>query len=299
MQLRLLEYFVVLAREKHFARAAEACNVSQPALSAGLASLEDQLGKRLVTRERRFVDLTADGAMLLPLAQQVLSLVEDLHQTVEPGGLRGELKLGVIPAAMPAVGVLLQAVAAAHPDVTTSVRSLTSREIERGLAAFELDAGITYLDHEPPAQVISIPLYRERPVFLVSAQDGDADAGEIGLAEALARPLCLLHPGMQNRRILDTHLAARGHAARPAVIADSYVALLALVEGGGLASIIPDTYGRLLPTGGPLRVIPFSDPLPTSRIGLIVADRAPVGAMAKAALGAAQAVVLPAGFGPL
>jgi len=301
MQLRLLEYFVILAQEKHFARAAAACSVTQPALSAGLSSLEDLLGKRLVDRDRRFVALTPDGEAILPWAQQVVAMIDGLHQAVESDGssLRGDLRLGAIPASMPVIGVLVQALRAGHADLTVSVRSLTSREIERGLAAFELDAGVTYLDHEPPAQVVSVPLYAERSVFLKSAADPSNRAGVISVDEALSHPLCLLHAGMQNRRILDGHLAGRGLAAHPCATADSYTALMAMVESGTCASIVPDAYARLLPTERWARVLKFTDPLPPSRIGLIISDRSPTSRMAKTAILAARNLVLPSVFSPV
>src|SRR3546814_19792361 len=72
---------------------------------------------------------------------------------------------------MPAAGVLIEAVRAHHPSLNVQLRALTSRQIERELTAFELDAGITYLDFEPPAHTLSVPLYSERSV-LVSAPYG-------------------------------------------------------------------------------------------------------------------------------
>jgi len=63
--LRHLRYFTVLARERHFARAAEACNISQPTLSGAVSTLERELGVRLVARGRRFVDLTPEGRIVL------------------------------------------------------------------------------------------------------------------------------------------------------------------------------------------------------------------------------------------
>lgn len=76
MQMRLLEYFVALAREGHFARAAAACNVTQPTLSAGIVALEEQLGKRLVERDRRYIGLTEEGRAALPWAQQAIAMIE-------------------------------------------------------------------------------------------------------------------------------------------------------------------------------------------------------------------------------
>jgi DNA-binding transcriptional LysR family regulator len=301
MQLRLLEYFVAVAREGHFARAAEACHVTQPTLSAGIAALEQQLGKRLIERDRRYIGLTAEGRAALPWAQQAIAMIDGVHHATETarGPLHGTLRLGAIPASMPAVGHFGRALMAANPALTLSVRSLTSREIERALAAFELDAGLTYLDHEPPAQVIAVPLYAERAMFVARVGSGFDAQRSVGWSEVLAQPLCLLHEGMQNRRIFDANLAARGFAVHPVATADSYVALLALVEAGGFATIVPEGYAALIPGDSWARVLPFAEPFAASQVGLVVLDRRPSSPLAQVALAAAHQIELPRNFGPV
>lgn len=289
MQLNSLRYLLALEREKHFARAAEACNVSQPSLSAGIAALEEQLGRRLVERDRRFIGLTPEGQAVLPWARQIVAALDGLRHAGElaPGPLRGELRLGVIPAALPIVGLLAAQLRERCPEVTLSITSLTSREIAHRLQDHMLDAGVTYVEHEPPGSVISVPLYRERSMFVSATVPDPCDAGCVTWRTALSYPLCLLHQGMQNRRILDANLADRGLAVRPLAIADSYVALLALVRSGAFATIIPDSYAPLLP--GWAHMLPFSDPVPASAVGLIVPDRSPLTPMAAAALALGKA----------
>ena len=301
MHLRLIKYFTALARERHFARAAEACGVTQPTLSAGIAALEEQLGKRLILRDRRFAGLTAEGEAMLPWAQRLLADQEALRQAVdaESGALKGELRLGVIPASMPAVGHLARRINIRNPEVRLSIRSMTSREIERGLLEYELDAGLTYLHNEPLAQVTGTTLYLEYYRFAARADSafGQCDAVEWGQVAEL--PLCLLHQGMQNRRILDRHLLARGLAILPSAIADSYVTLLSLVEAGGLYSILPHSYAALLPAGGAVRLIDFVDPAPPNEVGLVILDRQPSSSMARAALMAAMELGSEGLFAPI
>lgn len=286
MQLSGLRYLIALDQEQHFARAAQACGVSQPSLSAGIAALEAQLGRRLVARDRRFIGLTAEGRAVLPWARQVVAALDALTQAADtaPGPLRGELRLGVIPAAMPIVGAVGAELRRRYPDLRLSVFSLTSREIAHRLREFGLDAGVTYVAHEPPAGVISVPLYDETSTFV----SRDAAGGPIGWEDALAQPLCLLHQGMQNRRILDANLAARGLAVHPAATADSYVALLSLVASGRFATIMPDSYAPLLPAWA--KMTPFADPVPASAIGMIVPDRSPLAPMAAAAVTLAHGI---------
>jgi DNA-binding transcriptional LysR family regulator len=298
MQIRFLEYFVALAREQHFGRAAAACHASQPTLSAGLVALEEQLGWRLVERDRRFITLTPEGYAVLPWAQQIVAARDGLAAAAGSvhGPLRGTLRLGAIPASMPATGFIAETLRRVHPHVELSVRSLTSREIERGLAAFDLDAGLTYIEHEPPAHVVAVPLYGERPTFVVVEDYPLGPAASIAWADALGHPLCLLNQDMQNRRILDEQLKRHGLTAKPSVSADSYVTLLAMARSGAFAAIIPDSYATLLP--GWARMLPFDDPAPPSLIGLIVADHTPLSPMAIAALTVAERLSLPETFDP-
>ena len=294
MQLRLLRYFTTLVREGHFARAAEACGVTQPTLSAGIVALEEQFGRRLVQRDRRYIGLTAEGAAMLPWAQQLLALFEGMGQAMDAidGAIHGEFRLGVIPAALPVVGHVARALLDRHPQLSLSVRSLTSREIEHGLSGFELDAGITYLDHEPPADMLTAPLYAESYIFLTRGGARFDGRSTIGWSEAADSDLCLLHQGMQNRRILDMRLAERGLAIRPRATADSYVALLAMVEAGGFSTIMPDSYVALLSGMTWTQILSFDDPAPASRIGLIIPSRTPIGPLAGAALAAARGLRL-------
>jgi DNA-binding transcriptional LysR family regulator len=290
MHLRFIEYFTALARERHFARAAETCGVSQPTLSAGIAALEEQLGKRLILRDRRFAGLTAEGEAMLPWAQRLLADQEALRQAVaaEAGALKGELRLGVIPASMPAVGHFARRIMARNPGVRLAIRSMTSREIERGLIDYELDAGLTYLHNEPLAQVIGVMLYHE--YYRFAARGDSAFGGRSGVSweEVASVPLCLLHQGMQNRRILDARLTSLGITVTPQATADSYVTLLSLVEEGALYSILPHSYASMLSGAGGVKLIELADHGPPNEIGLVVHEREPHSSMARAALTAAR-----------
>lgn len=284
MQLRNLRYLLALEHERHFARAAQACNVSQPTLSAGLHALEVELGRRLVDRDRRFIGFTAEGRAVLPWARQVVAAVDSLSHATQAaaGPLKGQLRLGAIPASMPISGRFGALLRRMSPEVELAIYSLTSREIAQRLAAYELDAGLTYIDHEPPAHMMTIPLYAEHMVFVEHADAAPPAHGGPTLDAVLNRPLCLLHQRMQNRRILDANLAALGRAISPVATADSYVALLALVQTGAFATIMPDSYAPLLPSWA--RMAPLDPPLPASRIGLVVPDRSPLEPLAHAAL---------------
>tara|TARA_R110000782_G_scaffold78276_6_gene155285 strand:+ start:43759 stop:44640 length:882 start_codon:yes stop_codon:yes gene_type:complete len=293
MQVRLVRYFLSVVRERHFARAADACGVSQPTLSAGINALERQLGKRLMVRDRRFVGLTPEGEALLPWARQLVAAQEGMKTALAAahGEMQGEFRLGAIPAALPFAGRMANALLGSRHGLTLSVRSLTSREIVRALGEYEIDGGLTYLDHEPPADVLSVPLYEESYRVLMRADANNADRTSISIKEIAGLPLCLLHQGMQNRRILDARMAEHDHVLHPRITADSYVTLLAMVKDGAFATILPDSYVALLPDLSWAKVLRFEEEIAASRIGLVVLDRIPLTPLASAAMEAARRVL--------
>lgn len=290
MHLRQLRYFVTIARQRHFARAAAECGVSQPTLSAGLSALEQDLGHRLVERDRRFVGLTHHGTAILPWAEQILGAVGSLTGSLSAAAapLGGEFNLMAIPAAQALTGRFSEALLRHNPGLGLSVRSATSREIDRALHAFECDAGLTYLDHEPPANTVSIALDAERYLFATRADAIDPAVTAVTWNMVTSLPLCLLHPSMQFRRILDSRMAALGLSIAPRAVADSYVVLLDMVRSGRFSTIVPHSYGDLLRGLEWARFLPIADEGEARRIGLVIINRTPLSFMVQAGLAAAR-----------
>jgi DNA-binding transcriptional LysR family regulator len=286
MLIRHLTYFIALAREQHFARAAEACNVTQPTLTAAIKKLEEDLGVRLVVRDHRFGRLTEEGEKLLVWGRQILadydSLKDDL--TGLRRGLVGTLRLGVIPAAMSAVSLLTSRFAAAHPAAHVDIRSMTSRAIERTLEALEIDAGVTYLENEPLDRVRKVPLYRER--YVLVARDGHPATAKSTITwnEAAAQRLCLLSEDMQNRRIINKVAASIGVDVKADVVSNSFLAILSHLHHGDWASIVPHTFARLFSRDANLKAVNIIEPAHTQAIGLVFSDRDPLSPMSGALL---------------
>jgi DNA-binding transcriptional LysR family regulator len=286
MLIRHLSYFIALAREQHFARAAAACNVTQPTLTAAIQKLEEDLGVRLVIRDRRFVRLTTEGEKLLLWGRQILvdygSLKDDLAGLRK--GLVGTLRLGVIPAAMSAVSFLTSRFASAHPAAHVEIRSMTSRAIERALEAFEIDAGVTYLENEPLEHVRKVPLYHERYVFVARRGHRATKKRTITWKEAAGEHLCLLSEDMQNRRIINNVAASLGLAIKPNVVSNSFLAILSHVRHGEWSSIVPHTFAALFRGAEDFVAIDIIEPVHTQVIGLVLSDREPLSPMAGALL---------------
>jgi DNA-binding transcriptional LysR family regulator len=288
MLMRHLTYFVTLARERHFAKAAEACHVAQPTLSAAIRKLEEDLGVPLVVRSHRFVNLTSEGERLLVWSRQILTDYQSLRADLagEHSGVAGELRLGVIPAAMPVVAFVTESFCAKNPLATVDIRSLTSRAIAEGLDSFDLDGGITYLENEPIAHVARVPLYREHYKLAVARSHPLASRDAVSWEEAAEQPLCLLGQTMQNRRILDRVARSAGVEIMPKITSNSFLAVCAHLVTGRWASIVPHSLLHILGEQSELAALDIVDPVHQELVGLVISDREPRSPMAAALLGA-------------
>ncbi|AZL59048.1 LysR family transcriptional regulator [Tabrizicola piscis] len=272
-----LEMFIALARERHFGRAAEACGVTQPSLSSAIRQLEDQLGVQLVFRGSRFQGLTPEGQRVLDRALGIVGDVRALkdEMRVVRSGLSGNLRLGVIPTALPMVADLTGPFTARHPNVRVSILSRTSVEILTGIESLELEAGITYLDNEPLGRVSQLPLYTEFYRLLVAKGSDLAGRRQVSWADLATIPLCLLTADMQNRRIVNQHLGDAGVVAAPMIESNSTVALVAHVLTGRWASIVPKRLADMFLLDGRLLSVPIVEPEAEHTVGLIAARRDP------------------------
>ena len=150
MLFRQLEYFVAVAQERHFARAAEKCYVSQPALSAAIAKLERELNVTLINRGHSFEGLTPEGERLVVWAKRILAEHDAFKAEVDAvrSGITGTLRLGTVPTASTTASLVLSAFCSAHPLVKVQIRSrLAATELYRRMADFELDAVIVHATH--------------------------------------------------------------------------------------------------------------------------------------------------------
>ena len=294
MIVRYLEYLAALARERHFSRAAAACNVTQPTLSAGIKQLEESLGVLIVERRHRFAGFTPEGQRVLAWAQRVLAdyggLTQELSELRE--GLEGQIVIGAIPVSIPTVALLTTPFAAIHSRTRYQVISQTSIEIQQGLDAFSLDVGITYLDNEPLQRVRSVPLYKERYVLIAHESSGFAGLPSISWAKAATLPLCLLTPSMQNRRIIDAQFLAAGAKANVILETNSIVTLWSHVRFGPWSTVVPQTFLLLLGDAPGLVRLPLIEPEFFHILGIVASDREPLAPLPRALLEFAQSLSL-------
>ncbi len=299
MLLRNLRYLAALAREGHFARAARACDVTQPTLSAGIKQLEEELGLLLVRRGQRFEGLTAEGERMLGWARRILADTESLEQEASElrEGLVGRLRIGAIPVTLPMLALLTGPFSRSHPGVSVTILSLTSIDIQRGLDDFSLDAGVTYLDNEPLTHVRAVPLYREQFYLFVPAGNALAGRASVTWKDVAAERLCLLTPDMQNRRIINARFHQAGVTPAPVLETNSVLTLWAHVRAGGFCSLLPHPFVHFFGPVTEVVAIPLEHDEHDFTIGLVVPDRDPLTPGAREILRLSESVRLPAALG--
>ncbi|MBS0560805.1 MAG: LysR family transcriptional regulator [Proteobacteria bacterium] len=279
-----LGYLVALARERSFRRAAEACGVAQPTLSAAIRQLEEELDALLVLRSSRYHGLTPEGEKVLEWAKRMVGDARAMRRELADlrAGLVGHVRLAVIPTALAMAPALTVPCQRRHPGISFTVLSCSSVEILAMLDGLEADAGISYLGNEPLGRARAIPLYTERYRFVTAP--GGPLSGRDGTtwAELAAVPLCLLTPDMQNRRIIDRLMRGAGAEPRPTLESNSVVALLAHVQTGQWASVLPESIATTLGAGAGLRALPVEEPAVSHEVGLILPDRDPMTALTAA-----------------
>ena len=272
MFIRQLEYLVTLAREKHFAKAAEACHVSQPALSSAIRSFEKELGIMIVQRGRRYVGLTQEGERVLVWAQQTLASMTRMREdaAVARADMSGTLRIGAIPTTMTVAAFLTAPCRATYPHIRYTVSSMSAEGIVAQLDQFELDLGLTYLDDKVVEGFETLQLFEERYV-LMAAHDVPLESS-LTWEQAARLPLCLLTPKMRNRQIIDAAFRLAG--VQPDIIleSDSLFALYGQVSDAGLYTIVPHSLLHFFDLTNRVQVRPLT-PQHQRRIGLIARNQ--------------------------
>ena len=237
--MRQLIYLVALDRHRHFARAAESCNVSQPVLSAGISELERELGIAIIKRNRSFQGITPAGERVLAWARQVLSSLDGLRQEADlirtvPGG---HLGIGAVPSTVGAVTLLTAEFRRLIPNLTLDTASLSAQDILDRLKRQDIHLGITYAHLPGTEECETLPLYQERYVLV---SDGHASLGNVlTWQEAAMLPLCLFSQEMQNRRIIDQ--AFHEASVHPHIVQEGNTIelLVSPIRSGGIVGIMP------------------------------------------------------------
>jgi DNA-binding transcriptional LysR family regulator len=263
MELRHLRYFVAVAEELHFRRAAERLHVAQPSVSEQVRKLEDELGVRLFDRTQRNVSLTDAGTVLPIEAHRVLRQAEAARLAVRSAGDRPSivLRVGYIPSSLPA-GILraLHRVATTMPNLQTTMEPGAGLELVEAVRAGELDAAVVSLP-VPTAGLRVTMLGDQRAVAVFPVGHPQAVSRQVRL-EQIAPERMIVLPRDADRPFYDAVIAAcRDAGISPTLIemADGQIerALLAVASGAGMA-LLPECVSERY-AGAGVRFVPLSD----------------------------------------
>lgn len=268
MELRHLQYFVAVAEERHFTRAAARLHVAQPALSQQIRVLERELGAPLFERTSRSVRLTPAGAALLPYARRVLATVEDARREVAEQSSEpvGSVRLGVTPTV--AAHLLPRRLAAfrrRYPRVEVYLTEGGAVTLEQELAAGTLDLAVIRLP--PRHHHLEVAVLLEEELLLgVSLAHPLAGRGAVALAEVADEPFVLYREGYGLRDAVLSACQIAGFQPRIALDGGETETVLRLCAAGLGVTLVPPI--ALQDAVLPPATVRLTEPVPRRVLGL-------------------------------
>jgi DNA-binding transcriptional LysR family regulator len=261
MELRQLRYFVAVAEELHFRRAAERLHVSQPPLSHQIQALEAEMGCLLLARTRRRVELTPAGAAFLRDARAILAELDAAVATARQihAGQTGRLRINFVGSALLSiVPGAVQRFRDARPEVEVELRERATVDQVRAVLDGVVDLGLVRPPIEPHRDLRVQTVVREPTFVVVPAGHPLAELEVVALARVAAEPLVLFPrdqaPGFHD--VLINALAGTGVAPRVVQYAPETTTIIGLVAAGIGVSLVPASVRRLEIEGVAYRPVP-------------------------------------------
>jgi len=270
MELRQLEYFMVVCKELHFTKAAEKLNIAQPTLSQQIKSLEDQVGIPLFDRIGKKIALTEAGKILLAHTRRIFHEMEQAQAALRDlNGLQiGKLTIGSLLTCVhyllpPSIIKFKQL----YPNIELSILGLRNGDIEKGLLDNELDLGISFLPTEEE-ELEMIPLFTEELSLAVPLDHPFADREEVDMKEIEPISTILLPKNYYLRQLIDRYGEEIGITLNPVLEMSTLESLTQMVSQGIGGTILPAPYLDYL-NNDQIRKVPLVNPTPKRDIGFI------------------------------
>jgi len=272
--MRQLRYFDALARHGHFGRAAEACSISQPALSMQIKEMEEALGGVLLERGGRQVALTSFGEDLLQRVREILRSVDELGDFARASRdrLAGRLRVGMIPTIAPyLLPKVIENLARVHPELDIHVRETLTPKLIKEVTEGRLDTAIVALPVSEPS-LTEIALFKEN--FLL-VRPGEQKGAPVPSREMLREmKLLLLEEGHCFR---DQALSfCNIQAPREVLDASSLSTLVQMVGAGIGVTLIPEMAVEVETRSASVSVARFKNPQPSRTIGMVWRKSSPL-----------------------
>ena len=274
--LRQLRYFSALARHGHFGRAAEACAISQPALSMQIKELEDALGGVLLERSPRQVALTKFGEEAVQRVRDILRLVDELGDFARASRDRlvGRLRIGMIPTIAPyLLPEVIGNLARMHPELDIHVRETLTPKLIEELAEGRLDTAIVALPVSEPS-LVEVALFSEH--FLL-VRPGEDEGTPVPSSKTLrAMRLLLLEEGHCFRDQALSFCNMQSSSPREVLDASSLSTLVQMVSAGIGVTLIPEMAVAVETRSASVSVTSFKNPQPSRTIGMVWRKTSPL-----------------------
>ena len=250
MELRQLEYFVTVAEESNFTRAAERVHISQSGVSAQVKALEHELGAPLLDRSGRVARLTEAGAAALPYAQAALDAAAGLRQAVDEvrGLVRGHLTVGMVQGCE--VTPLFAALASFHREHPAIELELTEDDSDRLIAAVRVgavDVALVGTAGEPPEHLESQIIVSEGLVALAPKESALAASPRVRLTDLVEHPLVTLPQGTGIRAVFDEACVAASLIPDVALVASAPGAVAELAARGLGVAVLSESMASAFP----------------------------------------------------
>jgi len=287
LDLGQLEAFLQVAEHRSFSRAAASLQLTQPSVTARIQALERDVGEPLFERNGRGVTLTDVGANFLPHVQRVIQALQDGRDALQ--ALRrlelGTLRLGVAPTISTyALPSLLSEFRSRYPGVDVSVRTEYSDHLVQLVLADEVQLGLERSIAHP--EIVTVPLYREDVVLVVSAQHPFASRQSVTVDEVAEQALIMFNRGSSYYQLVDNALREAGILVTPRMELDNMEATKKMVDVGlGIAILPKVAVERELERRELRQVIVDGMTMPKREIALIYRRNRP---LSRAALAFAQ-----------
>lgn len=274
--LRQLRYFEALARHGHFGRAAEACSISQPALSVQIKELEEALGAELFERAARQLRLSAFGEEFLLRVRDILRSVDELGDLARAHRrhLVGRLRIGVIPTVAPyLLPGMISALTRENADLDIHVRETVTPKLLQELAEGRLDTAIVALPVSEPS-LTEMPLFEENFVLVRPRADADKPVPSSDMLREMR--LLLLEEGHCFREQALSFCDMGSVRPREILDGSSLSTLVQMVGAGIGVTLIPEIAMPVETRSADVSIARFEDPQPSRTIGMIWRKTSPI-----------------------
>ncbi|WP_282110518.1 LysR family transcriptional regulator [Shewanella algicola] len=245
MNLRQLHYFHELAKHKHFAKAAKACHITQPTLSASINALEKRFGTELVVRGSQFVALTEAGSVVQQYAEKMLLDEAALKQEISAftGPLKGSLNIGIVPQSSVDIMPIIKHFTQLYPHISIKLHVTTNEKLLEQLTLHQMDIGLGFDEsisessrrqlqfYPQPSHPLAVLSLKPVPLDLTAPQHAMSQKA-LPLTQLKSVPLILLSQNMQFRQYIDNGIEAAGGGFNVVLETDSLFHLVSAVKQG-------------------------------------------------------------------